>query len=143
MAGRPVIVFVHHHEVMELRAKHLSWKTIAIRLNISPSTLKRWRRDNFVAEQDNKYTGINEQELDVCLKNIMLLHRGRGEIICKGLLESEFGIFLKWSTFRSCILRVDPHGPWWRKFPRINRGLYQSPGPNYTWHLDSRRRRRY
>jgi len=137
MAGHPVMVFLNHHQIVDLRADHLSWKDIAILLDISPKVLRRWRRDNFMVVQDNKYTDITEHDLDKCLKNIMVLHRSRGEIICKGLLESEFGVFVKWTTFRACILRVDPLGPWWRKFPRINRGLHQSPGPNYTWHLDS------
>lgn len=67
----------------------------------------------------------------------MILNRDRGEIFCKGFLQSEFGIFVKWKRFRESILRVDPNGPWQRSFPRINRGVYVSPGPNYTWHLDS------
>jgi DNA invertase Pin-like site-specific DNA recombinase len=51
MAGRPVIVFLNHHEIVELRAQHLPWKTIANRLNISPRTLKRWRQVNFAVDQ--------------------------------------------------------------------------------------------
>lgn len=137
MAGRPAHIFINHGVIVQLRARHLSWATISELLHVTPKTLLRWRHLHLLIDDDSKYTVIDDQDLDNCLKDIMLFNRDRGEIICKGSLQSQHGIFIKWKRFRESILRVDPIGPWWRSFPRINRGVYVSPGPNHTWHLDS------
>lgn len=131
------VIPIAYDEVVQMRKKRMKWNKIALKLGICRKTLYRWRKINWDAADDGKYSNISDDELDACMKNLMLLHRHRGEIMLRGLLESEFGVHVKWSAFRASILRVDPYGPWWRKFPRTNRGLYYSPGPNYTWHMDS------
>lgn len=124
----PIKVDIDYEQVMTLRMHFHTWGSVATRLGVSLSKLKRWRNEsNF---EDN-HTDISDVDLDIFMANNM--QRNRGEAYMNGVIRSA-GYHVSRKQLRECILRVDAEGRALRK--QKAKRVYSVPGPHHLWHID-------
>ena len=82
----------------------------------------------------NRYTYVNDDELQLTVRQIKTHHLNAGEVMVQGHLEAR-GIHVQRHRVRDAIHNTDPTVSV-RKRPPINRRVYSVPCPNYIWHVD-------
>jgi len=128
--GRPSII-IDEQQVHGLKSLNLPWNTISEMLGISERTLRR-KRQSFVVNCPS-YTTINDQELDILLRDLVLEHPNAGERMIFGHLISKGFRIARWRIRRS-LQRVDPDRSQRMNKRRIRRRVYSVPGPNSLWY---------
>eukprot|EP00794_Sanderia_malayensis_P016370 gene16370-18012_t len=120
-------------QLQNLRETGMSWKAIALCLNISESTLYR-RVAKFDLNQ--RFTAIPDQDLDQLLRSIIGLNPRAGEKYIRGSLRSR-GINVERRRVRERLHKIDPIGRAERRSLAIQRRVYNVPAPNCLWHIDT------
>ena len=112
--------FVH-----ELCLKDCTWVVIAKKCEVSISTLERWRKKTGFVHPLQR---ISQQQLDEIVLNYSNEHPTRGEALLKGELRA-LQAKVRRSDLRSTVERVDPGGRERRKYKKLKRRVYSTPGP--------------
>ena len=119
--------------VTEMRSIGITWIAIARHLNVSISTLERWRM-YYVFEDPNIV--VDEETLDAMILQFIDGNPYKGERLAMGYLRSR-GVRNTRRQIRESLHRVDPEGVEIRKLkPVAQRRVYQVEGPNHLWHVD-------
>ena len=126
--GRPAYI-VSPEQIEGLRSLGFSWKQVASLLSISERTL-RARREEF--EIREKYTDIDDNQLDTLVEQLLLESPNMGEKLLSGALLAK-GIHIQRRRMRQSVSRVDPVGKALRRFRRLRRRIYSVEGPNALW----------
>ena len=116
-----------------LRETGLNWKNIAFFLGVSERTLHRRRIEYGI---DANFTVITDDNLDAQIWEILRLTPYSGECYVRGSLRGR-NITVQRERVRESLRRVDPIGRNMRRRYAICRRVYNVPGPNYLWHIDS------
>eukprot|EP00794_Sanderia_malayensis_P021084 gene21084-23141_t len=111
----------------------MSWKAIALCLNISEKTLYR-RVAKFDLNQ--RFTAIPDQDLDQLLRSIIGLTPRAGETYIRGSLRSR-GINVERRRVRERLQKIDPIGRAERRSLAIQHRVYNVPAPNCLQHIDT------
>ena len=120
-------------QLQELRETGMSWKAIALCLNISESTLYR-RVNEFNLNQN--FTAMSDQDLDELLRSIIGLTPRAGETYIRGSLRSR-GIIVERRRVGGRLQEINPIGRAERRSLAIQRRVYNVPAPNCLWHIDT------
>ncbi len=126
--GRPAYL-VSPEQIEGLRALGFSWKQVASLLSISERTLRTRRKELEIRE---KYTDINDNQLDTLVEQLLLESPNMGEKLLSGALVAK-GIHIQRKRMRQSVSRVDPVGKALRRFRRLRRRVYSVEGPNALW----------
>lgn len=120
-------------EVMEMRLLRLRWTSIAAELEISLSSLERWRRHVNFVDPGHRLT---PEQLDYVLQTFTNGNSARGERLAIGYVRS-LGILNSRQDIRDSLQRVDPVGKELRQMRLVaQRRVYSVEGPNHLWHCD-------
>ena len=114
----------------------LGYKTtqVASLLGLSRPTVYKLMKDNNI-NPGNRYSGISDGELDNRLTRIKEAHPNVGEVMAAGHLRAQ-GINVTRAKLRAALHRVDPDGVVERRRSRLRHRVYDTPSPNYVWHID-------
>ena len=82
-----------------------------------------------------RFSELSESDVQHEVHVIKQDHPNAGEAMVQGHLQSK-GIHVQRDKVRKAIHAVDPEGVEQRKRKPIKRRIYQSPFPNYVWHID-------
>lgn len=126
--GRPSIK-VDRAQLSNLLSMNFTWSEISSIIGVSVKTLQRrakgWNLTKFTAN-------LTDSQVDDMLRNVLKDFPASGEVMLAGHLKAS-GIILKRQRLRHSIHRI-------RGFQlvaaRIQRRVYNVPGPNYLWHAD-------
>ncbi len=107
---------------------------MATRFNLSRPTVYKLLSEAGI-EHSARFTGIDDTQLDRIIAEIKEAHPNAGEINVIGHLRAR-KIRVQRNRVRASIHRVDPQGPAERSSRNFHPRLYETPCPNYVWHLD-------
>ena len=126
--GRPPLKVDKRHLNFLLSA-NFKWKDISAILDVSVKTLQRraknWNLSKF-------HQNINDDEVDTIVREIIDRFPTAGEVMLAGYLKSQ-SVSIQQRRLRESIHRIRGHSTTSR---RIQRRVYNVPGPNYLWHAD-------
>ena len=108
----------------------MSLKAIASCLGISERTLYRKRLE--LGIDMNRFTDINDNELERIIRPIVASMPNAGETYIKGSLRSR-GINIPRRRLREQLNIIDPIGRELRKRKPIKRRVYNVKRPNHLW----------
>ena len=111
----------------------MHWKSVAGFLGVSERTLHR-RRVEYGIEAS--FIEITDNDLDNQIKDILQLTPYSGECYVRGSLKAR-NINVQRARVRESLGRVDMIGRSMRRRYAICRRVYNVPGPNYLWHIDT------
>ena len=131
VVGRPK-VSGKDDEIANMLTLGFSVVQIAKMLNVSRPTVYRIMNDAGIARS---YSTIDDEVLDNIVRQIKSEHPNAGEVMLMGHLRAK-GFRLQRGRVRSSIHRVDPDGIVTRGRDKPRRRVYDSPCPNYVWHID-------
>lgn len=131
VVGRPK-VSGKDDEIVNMLTLGFSVVQIAKMLNVSRPTVYRIMNDAGITRS---YTTIDDEGLDNIVRQIKSEHPNAGEVMVMGHLRAK-GFRLQRGRVRSSIHRVDPDGIITRGRDKPRRRIYDSPCPNYVWHMD-------
>ncbi len=120
-------------QLQDLCETGMSWKAIALCLNISESTLYR-RVAKF--DLNHRFTVIPDQDLDQLLRSIIVLTPRAGEMYIRGSLRSR-GINVERRRVQERLQEIDPIERAERRSLAIQRRVYNVPSRNCLWHIDT------
>ena len=104
------------------------------RLGVSRPTVYRLLKDAGI-DYSKRFHEITNTELDRTVADIKVSHPNAEEINIMGHLRAR-NIRLQRNRVREAIHRVDPEGPSTRSSRNFHSRVYESPCPNYIWHID-------
>lgn len=130
--GRPSLV-VNIEQVELFRSVGYSWLEVSNLLSVSRTTL--WRRFRDLNIPTNRYSNINDQELDHVVQSIQETHINIGLIMLQGYLLSR-GITVQRHRVRQSVQRLNSGRGITRWQQVLSRRSYHVPGPNSLWHID-------
>ena len=130
--GRPAFNLTKD-QIEQLRDTGMNWKSVAGFLGVSERTLHR-RRVEYGIEAS--FIEITDNDLDNQIKDILQLTPYSGECYVRGSLKAR-NINVQRARVRESLGRVDMIGRSMRRRYAICRRVYNVPGPNYLWHIDS------
>ena len=134
-AGRPR-ADINMDEVVKMRRLGLRWQVIADRQKVHINTLTNWRRENgFEENDDNPLFEVDDDDLDVIVKDFLDGQGQRGDQIMNGHLTS-LGIAATRQRVRDSVKRVDAAGRQGRKKQKKKRVEYNVFSPHKLWHMD-------
>lgn len=107
---------------------------MAARFCVSRPTIYKLLRNTDI-EHSQRFTVANDDELDRIICQIKEAHPNAGEINVIGHLRAR-KIRVQRQRVRASIHRVDPQGPSERSSRNFHPRVYETPCPNYVWHLD-------
>ena len=81
------------------------------------------------------YTEIDEASFDNIVREIKSEDPNAGEVMVMGHLRAK-GFHIQCQKIRDSIHRVDPEGVASRGRDKPRRRVYETPCPNYVWHID-------
>jgi hypothetical protein len=122
-------------KIRSLREEGLPWTCIANELNVSRSTLGRWRLS---VDWQDPLRAVDDFITRDAIRQFMFDNRRAGEQVVIGMLRTQ-GIYVERRRFRRLVEEVDVGGRD-RRAPRrghLPRGVYNSRGPGFTWHADT------
>lgn len=82
-----------------------------------------------------KYSNINDENLDTMVQGIQRQHPGVGLRMLQGYLKSQ-GIVLQRERVRMALVRTDPSGCYERWRQAVHRRKYSVPTTRALWHID-------
>ena len=106
---------------------------IAFFLGVSERTLHGRRIEYGI---DANFSVITDDNLDAQIREILRLTLYSGECYVRGSLKGR-NITVQRERVRESLRRVDPIGKNMKRRHAICRRVYNVPGPNYLWHIDS------
>ena len=112
---------------------NLPIKDIAEQFGVSRPVVYKAIKDFGIHYQ--RFSGLSETDILHEVHVIKQSHPNAGEVMTQGHLESK-GIHIQRDKVRKAIHIVDPGGVEQRKQKPIKRRVYESPFPNYVWHID-------
>ena len=130
--GRPAYD-ITKAQIEQLRDTGMNWKSIADFVGVSERTLHRRRVDYGI---EASFTDITEGDLDYQIRDILRLTPYSGESYVRGSLKGR-RINVQRARVRESLCRTDPIGRNMRRRYAICRRVYNVPGANYLWHIDS------
>lgn len=130
--GRPAYD-ITKGQIEQLRDTGMNWNSIASFLGVSERTLHR-RRVEYGIEAS--FTDITDNELDNQIRDILRLTPYSGESYVRGSLKGR-QINVQRARVRESLSRIDPIGRNMRRRYAICRRVYNVPGANSLWHIDS------
>ena len=86
-------------------------------------------------EYSARFTNIDDSHLDKIIAEIKETHPNTVKIIVMGHLRAR-NIRVQRNRVRASIHRVDPQGPIERNSRNFHPRVYDTPCPNYVWHLN-------
>ncbi|KXJ10280.1 hypothetical protein AC249_AIPGENE17520 [Exaiptasia diaphana] len=107
---------------------------IALMFSVSESTI--YCRMRIYNLSKLHFSDISDNELDVHMLQIAHEFPRCGETMVKTIL-SQKGIKVQRMRLRDSMHRVDEEGVKGRKKGRLKRRVYNVPGPNHLWHVDT------
>ena len=129
--GRPRFR-VTKDQIETLRETGMNWKTIALTLGISESTLYRRRQEFGLYES---FVDIGYEELYTVITGMLSQTPYAGESYVSGGLRAR-GIFVQRHRIRDILSEIDPVGRALRRRAAIQRRQYNVRAPNHLWHID-------
>ena len=108
-------------------------KDIAEQLGVSRPVVYKAIKDFGINYE--RFSRLSESDVEHEVRVIKQDHPNSGEVMVQGHLQSK-GIHVQRDKVRKAIHAVDPEGVEQRKQKPIKRRVYQSPFPNYVWHID-------
>lgn len=116
-----------------MRSMGISWVAIARNLQVSISTMDRWREQN---QFEDPNVVVDDDTLDALILQFVDGNPYKGERLAIGFLRSK-GVRNPRHQIRASLHRVDPEGAEMRKLkPVAQRRVYNVEGPNHLWHVD-------
>ena len=99
---------------------------------MSRPTIYKLLRDAGI-ERSQRFTVVNDNKLDRIIREIKEAHTNAGEVnLIRHLRARKINV----QRVRASIHRVDPQGPSERSSRNFHPRVYETPCPNYIWHLD-------
>lgn len=86
-------------------------------------------------QYSTRYNSISDSELDSIITEIKRTHPNEGEVNIMGHLRAR-KLHVQRMRVRGSIHRVDPQGPSVRSSRTFRHRVYETPCPNYVWHMD-------
>ena len=111
----------------------MNWETLHFFLGVSERTLHRRRIEYGI---DANFSVITDDNLGAKIREILRLTPYSGERYVRGSLRGR-NITVQRERVRESLRRVDPIGKNMRTRYAICRMVYNVPGPNHLWHIDS------
>ena len=121
-------------QVELLRTAGFTWEEVSCMVNVSRTTL--WRRFHQLGIFLQKYSEINDIDLDQAIRGVQQNNPNIGVNLLQGYLRSQ-GICVQRRRVRDALLRIYPMRAMIRWQQVITRRAYSVPGPNSLWHIDS------
>lgn len=131
-AGRPQLV-VNIEQIELLRSSDFTWDEVSQIVGVSRTTL--WRKLHKLGVPLEKYSDIDDSELDQLVREIQLNSPNVGVSMLQGHLRSS-GLKVQRQRVRESVLRINPMRAVVRWQQAISRRSYWVPGPNSLWHID-------
>ena len=131
--GRPKLV-ICEDQLIFLRTFGFTWTQIQTILGVSRSTLTR-RRNELGLDEGENFSMIDENELQILMREIMVSNPNIGQRRMQGALRGR-GIRVQQRRVRETMRILDPEGTAIRWYGAIYRRRYQVPCPNALWHID-------
>lgn len=131
--GRPGVT-VSSADIKNMFELGFTVAQMAKRHNISRPTVYKLLEDADI-DHPARFTNIDDNQLDAIIAQIKITHPNAGETNVMGHLRAR-KIKVQRKRVRQSIHRVDPEGPSERSSRNFRHRVYESPCPNYVWHLD-------
>ena len=131
--GRPK-VYVTSAQVKEMFDLGFSVSQLAVRFSVSSVTVYKLL-NNAGIEHSERFSSIDDSELDRIISDIKVTHPNAGEVNIVGHLRAR-KIQVQRNRVRASIHRIDPQGPSERSSTNFHLRVYETPCPNYVWHID-------
>lgn len=131
--GRPRAA-VTATQVKEMFELGFTVSQMAARLGVTRPTIYKILADADI-DHSNRFSSLTNSELDEIISDIKAAHPNAGEVNIMGHLRAR-KLCVQRNKVRASIHRVDPQGPSSRSSRTFRARIYETPCPNYVWHID-------
>ena len=121
-------------QIMEMFDMGFTVTQMATRFNLSRPTVYKLLSEPGI-DHSARFTIIDDSQLDRIIAEIKEAYPNAGEVNVIGHLRTR-GIRVQRNRVRAPIHRVDPQGPAERSSRNFHPRVYETPCPNFVWHLD-------
>ena len=121
-------------QIMEMFDMGFTVTQMATRFNLSRPTVYKLLSEAGI-DHSARFTIIDDSQLDRIIAEIKEAYPNEGEVNVIGHLRTR-GIRVQRNRVRAPIHRVDPQEPAERSSRNFHPRVYETPCPNFVWHLD-------